>query len=94
MELKNIGLISAEVEYMRLLYYKVDNLINDSQRNREIFMYRYGVLDNIAHSFGECGKKFGISRARAQQIVYQVCAKMHQIENDKGIQIFIEPKSP
>ena len=78
MELKKMGLIPIEVQYMRSLYHKATGLIDASLRDRKIFMYRYGILDGWPHSFGECGKKFGISHTRVSQIVYRLSAKLHE----------------
>lgn len=78
MDLKKIGLIPLEVKYMRSLYHKAKDLIDISLRDQEIFMYRYGISDSIPHSFVECGKKFGISRTRARQVIYEISAKLHE----------------
>ena len=39
-----------------------------SPRNRDIFMYRMGIIDGIEHTLEDTGMKYGITRERVRQI--------------------------
>lgn len=56
-------------------------------REKAILKIRFGLEDNTPQTLSVIGKKFGISRERVRQIVNQSTKKLHQIIQDRGLEM-------
>lgn len=47
-------------------------------RHREVFMYRYGLMDDAFHTYEEVAEKFEFSRSRAFQLDQEIIDRLQK----------------
>ena len=58
-------------------------------RDRDIITMRYGLGDSPTHTLQECGNKFGITRARVEQIENKVLTKLQHPARANKLKQFV-----
>lgn len=61
-----------DIEILKQEYLNKRNSLRTSQRNREVFEYRYGLLGNEPHTLKATGEKFGVGSERIRQITGKI----------------------
>lgn len=59
------------IEWMSTLVKLISNI-----RHREIFMYRYGLVDGMFHTYDEVAVQYHFSRSRAYQVDQEIFGRL------------------
>lgn len=69
----------------------MDELLAQLQeRHRRVLRLRYGMEDEVCHSFEEIGAILGVSKERARQIEGQAMRKLKALAREKKLEDFLE----
>ena len=66
-----------------LIKESLDTIDSFSEREREIFILRFGLNGERTHTLDEIGKKFNLTRERIRQIISRLKQKVEK--NNRGI---------
>lgn len=69
-----------DIETLKQEYLRKKRLISASQRNLDIFEYRYGLLGKEPHTLKATGEKFRISGHRVTQIAAKIAWDIEKLD--------------